>query len=147
MGVFSRIFGSRPKSKAKPEVTSAALAWTGTDYDIRVTRGSEHQRELEELFNDFNSGNFFKPGRIEMVCVAGLVREPNDAVRVEIKDRTVGYLSQVEAAEYCRRMRAMGKGDEIVGVSMAMIANDGFDPKERFVLNLDLKWPVEELPT
>ena len=41
----------------------------------------------------------------------------------------------------------MGIGDEIVGICMAMIANDGFNPKERFVLNLDLKWPVEELPS
>ncbi len=43
-------------------------------------------------------------------------------------------------------MRAMGKSDEIEGVGMAQIANDGWHPDERFVANLDLKWPVEEHP-
>ena len=41
----------------------------------------------------------------------------------------------------------MGKDDKTVGFCVAMIANDGFNPGERFVLLLNLKWPVEEHET
>ena len=140
MGFFSRLFGSRPPSETKPTATGAGLAWSGS-YNFRILGGAERQRELEELFNGFTGGG------PERYCMASLVREANDAVRVHINNRTVGYLSPAEAAEYCQRMRAMGKGDEIEGVCMALIANDGFVPGQRFVVLLDLKWPIEELQT
>ncbi len=74
-----------------PKAVSAVLAWSGS-YEIRVAGGSKHQRELAELFDKFTSG------RAEAYCVAGLVREPNGAVRVQIDERTVGYLDPITAA-------------------------------------------------
>jgi hypothetical protein len=137
MSFFSRLFGSKPPPEAKPERGAVLLAWTGS-YDMRIPGKPEHQRDREKAFDEFTRGG------AEAFCSVILYPEPGGAVACEIDDRIVGYLGESEAAEFRERMRAMGHDDETGGLCMAMIANDGFMPGERFVLLLDLEWPIEE---
>jgi hypothetical protein len=106
MGIFTNLFS--PNVQAKPSSKKDSIVLLGAakfEHEVRV--GEEHQATLEALcgkrvprgVNRFESARLF---------VEDKNRNDINAVRVEIKGKSVGYLAPVDAVAF--REHLSGKG-------------------------------------
>jgi len=134
MGLFSKLFG---------EKETVYIEGDG-GFDLEVVGESNYQKHLKKL-----CGGYSKEGSKTEV-IAKLIFENNNphdnqAIRVDIEGKTVGYLSREDARIYRKRIRKAGY-DEITILCNGKIFGGkklGLLRKTNFGVWLDL--PIEEL--
>ncbi|MBI3836176.1 MAG: hypothetical protein HY287_17790 [Planctomycetes bacterium] len=117
---------------------TGSLASSG-EFEIEVVGESHYQQSLERI-----CGGKTRDG-VEKYVTATLVLEDNNpydklAVRVDIDERTVGYLSRKNAREYRRRLKEVGH-PRLICRCPAVIRGGwdrGGDDKGYFGVRLDL---------
>lgn len=133
MGIIDFIF-RRPKSHN----SIPRLLGPGS-YSIYIVGESKYQKELELI-----CGRRTKESQQKIVN-ALLVHEDdntkdNNAIRIEIKGLTVGYLSQANAIDYCKKLEDSGRKGHDATCSAIIVGgwDRGMGDQGHFGVRLDL---------
>src|SRR5258706_16455711 len=107
MGFFARVFGRNdPPQKTLPEGDRVVLEGPDT-FDLAIVGESHYQDALERICSPRTDESQ------DRLVEAHLVQENNNpydskAVRVDVNDLTVGYLSRAHARQYREQLRQLG---------------------------------------
>ena len=135
MGILSFLFGRREAVRTIVEGDGA--------YDFEIVGESRYQDALEQL-----CGGRCKEG-VEYECTATLTPEPKNrhdpnAIRVDIRRHTVGYLSRPNAADYHRQLKRAGvRAGPMACEAMIVGGWDRRGQQGHFGVKLDMCWPLQ----
>ena len=156
MRLLELIFGKavRPKSKQSslraartsepPPPTRSRRATEDAWCDLPIVGESNYQQALSDLCGGHSRGGHQLHARAELVPEPSN-RYDENAVRVDIDGRTVGYLKRDHAARYVKRLLEDGRSGEVLNVRAYITGGWRTNQHDEghFGVQLETPWPLK----